>query len=362
MTESIFLFIPVLQVREVIFFVSFLVFVLFVLLLDLGVFTRSNHVIHFKEAIAWTSVWVACAFGFYFFLRHHGEMVHGITDIDHLRYIIEKYRHPIETAGKDFATLVAEYNRNLSIEYLTGYFIEYALSVDNIFVILLIFSTFGVRERYYKRVLFWGVLGAVVMRFVFIFLGAALIQRFAWILFVFGGFLIYSGVKLLIKGDKEETFDEKNHPVVKLTGKVFRVFPRYIGQRFFIRKDRHLYVTPLFIVLMVTEFSDLIFAIDSVPAIFVVTKDPFVVFFSNIFAIMGLRSMFFVLNNVMHYFHYLKYGLAILLIFIGVKMIFHHYLEGLGFTNQTSLYIVAGILAGSILISLLFPAKKKETI
>ncbi len=287
-------------------------------------------------------------------------MVHGINDIDHLKQVINKYHHPVDTSGSDFKALTKEYNKNLSIEYLTGYFIEYALSVDNIFVILLIFSTFGLRERYYKRVLFWGVLGAVVMRFVFIFLGAALIQEFAWILYVFGAFLIYSGVKLIIKGDKEEKIDEKNHPVVRLCSKLFRVFPRYIGHRFFVRKDRHLFVTPLFIVLLVTEFSDVIFAIDSVPAIFVVTKDPFVVFFSNIFAIMGLRSMFFVLSNVMHLFYYLKYGLSVLLIFIGVKMIFHHTLVELGFTNQTSLLIVAGILISSILLSVIFPKKKPD--
>lgn len=351
------------QTREVVFFSVFLVFILFVLMLDLGIFSKENKVVHFTEALVWTSIWVACAIGFYFFLRTNGHMVHGITDMDQLKDVIARYRHPIPIEGKSFEELRTDYNLNLSIEYLTGYFIEYALSVDNIFVILLIFTTFAVRERYYKRVLFWGVLGAVVMRFLFIFLGAALIQTFGWILYVFGGFLIYSGIKMLVQGEKEETIDEKNHPVVRFAGKLFRVFPRYIGQRFFIRKDRKLWVTPLFLVLLVTEFSDVIFAVDSVPAIFVVTKDPFVVFFSNIFAIMGLRSMFFVLSNVMHLFHYLKYGLSVLLIFIGLKMIFHHFLEeSLGFTNQTSLLIVAGILLVSIIASILFPNKEKAEV
>ncbi|MFT4521736.1 MAG: tellurite resistance protein TerC [Bacteroidia bacterium] len=347
--------------NELIFFSLFLLFILLALLLDLGILSKENKVVTFKESMIWTMVWVACALGFYALIRTHGDWIHGITDLDQLKYTIQKFHHPIKVGNQSFDELIIQYNHNLSLEYLTGYFIEYALSVDNIFVMLLIFQTFGVRERYYKRVLFWGVLGALVMRFIFIFLGAAIIQQFSWILYVFGAFLLYSGVKIIIQGDKEEEIDEKNHPIVKLAGRLFPVFPRYVGENFFIRKDRRLWITPLFIVLLVIEFSDLIFAVDSVPAIFVVTKDPYIVFFSNIFAIMGLRSMFFVLSNVVHLFRFLKLGLGVLLSFIGIKMLFHHYLvEVLGMTNQVSLAIVAGILLLSILASVFIPAKKVE--
>ncbi|MCB0734781.1 MAG: TerC/Alx family metal homeostasis membrane protein [Flavobacteriales bacterium] len=345
---------------ELIFFSLFIVFILFVLLLDLGVFSKENKVVTFREALIWSLTWVACAVGFYFLLKYRGHMIHGPQNLDELREIIDKFHHPVETEGRTYPELLQAYRNNLSLEYLTGYFIEYALSVDNIFVMLLIFTTFGVRERYYKRVLFWGVLGALVMRFVFIFAGAAIIQQFSWVLYVFGAFLVYSGVRILWKGEEEETIDEKNHPVVKLVGKLFPVFPRYVGENFFIRKDRRLWVTPLFIVLFVIEFSDLIFAVDSVPAIFVVTKDPYIVFFSNIFAIMGLRSMFFLLSNIMHVFRFLKYGLGVLLTFIGLKMLMHHwFVDVLGIDNQMSLIIVAGILGVSILLSIIFPAQKE---
>ncbi|MCB9246224.1 MAG: TerC/Alx family metal homeostasis membrane protein [Flavobacteriales bacterium] len=344
---------------ESLFFIFFLIFVLFVLLLDLGLFSKDNHEVSFRESIGWTSVWIACAIGFYFFLRFKGEMIHGVESLEGLQQLIKRYQHAITVDGLTYDELLHQYRKTISIEYLTGYFIEYALSVDNIFVMLLIFEVFHVRERYYKRVLFWGVLGAVLMRFLFIFLGATLIQHFHWILYVFGALLIYSGVRIFVKGESEDKFDEKNHPVVKLAGRIWNVYPRYIGEHFFVRKDRKFYITPLFLVLLVIEFSDLIFAIDSVPAIFVVTKDPFLVFFSNIFAIMGLRSMFFLLANVVHYFYYLKYGLGVLLTFIGCKMLFHRFMfETLGIDNVRSLYIVAGILLISILISLLFPKKK----
>lgn len=331
-------------------------------MLDLGIFSKENKIVTFKESLIWSSVWVACAFGFYFFLKSYGHYIHGFTELGQLQNIITKFEHPIDTAGKSFEVLTTEYRNNLSLEFITGYFIEYALSVDNIFVMLLIFQTFAVKERYFKRVLFWGILGALVMRFTFIFLGAAIIQQFHWVLYIFGAFLIYSGIKILIQGDKEEKIDEKNHPVVKLVGKIFPVFPRYVGHNFFIRKDKRTWVTPLFIVLMVIEASDLIFAVDSVPAIFVVTKDPYIVFFSNIFAIMGLRSMFFLLANVVHLFRFLKYGLGLLLTFIGVKMLFHHHIvEVLGVDNKMSLLIIGIILGGSILLSVIFKTPKEET-
>jgi tellurite resistance protein TerC len=327
-------------------------------MLDLGVFSKNNHEVSFKESLIWTSVWMMCGLGLYVFLAMKGEMIHGIENIDQLKEIIAHNGHKINAQTDDYQALLSEYRKTLSIEYLTGYFIEYALSVDNIFVMLLIFQVFNVRERYYKRVLFWGVLGALVMRFLFIFLGSAIIHEFSWVLYLFGAFLIFSGVRILMKGDKEEKFDEKNHPIVKLASRIWNVYPHYIGENFFVRKDKKFYITPLFLVLLVIEFSDLIFAVDSVPAIFVVTKDPYIVFFSNIFAIMGLRSLFFLLANVMHYFYYLKYGLGVLLAFIGCKMLFHTFLEEkLGLDNLGSLYIVGGILLGSIVLSLIFPKK-----
>ncbi len=348
--------------NELIFFSVFITFVLFVLLLDLGILSKENKVVKFKQAVLWTIAWVTCAIAFFVFIKYNGNLIHGITNEAQLHHLVEKYKHPLQLQGLSFEEQLKVYNKNLSVEFLTGYFIEYALSVDNIFVILLIFSSFGVRERYYKRILFWGVLGALVMRFLFIFIGAALIQKFAWILYIFGGFLIFQGIKLMIAKEQEGEIDENNHPIVKMASRVFRVFPRFIGENFFVRKDRKLWVTPLFLVLLVVEFSDVLFAVDSVPAIFAVTLDPYVVFFSNIFAIMGLRSMFFLLTNIMHLFHYLNKGLAVLLIFIGVKMTFHHYLEKLGLDNFWSLYIILGILTLSIILSLIFPKKTQTDI
>ncbi len=349
------------QSNELIFFSIFIGFILFVLMLDLGIFSKENKIVSFKESLAWSTVWVACAIGFFFFLKSYGHNIHGFTDLDQLTYTIEKFEHPIDVTGKGFDELKAEYRENLSIEFITGYFIEYALSVDNIFVMLLIFQTFGVRERYYKRVLFWGILGALVMRFTFIFAGAAIIQQFHFVLYLFGGFLIFSGLKILIQGEKDEKIDEKNHPVVKLVGKIVPVFPRFVGHNFFIQKDKRTWATPLFIVLMVIEFSDLIFAVDSVPAIFVVTKDPYIVFFSNIFAIMGLRSMFFLLANVVHLFRFLKYGLGVLLTFIGAKMLFHEFMvETLGIDNVRSLLIIGIILGVSIVLSVIFKEEKED--
>lgn len=349
-----------LQANELTFFSIFLVFILFVLMLDLGIFSKENKVVGFKESLLWSMVWVACAIGFFFLLKSKGDLIHGYSTPEQLKYIIERYQHPVELDGKSFDQLSTDYKNNLSVEFITGYFIEYALSVDNIFVMLLIFRAFNVRERYYKRVLFWGILGALVMRFIFIFAGAAVIQHFNWVLYIFGGFLLYSGLKILIKGDSEEKIDEKNHPVVRLAGKFFPVFPRYVGEHFFILKDKRRWITPLFLVLLVIEFSDLIFAVDSVPAIFVVTKDPYIVFFSNIFAIMGLRSMFFLLSNTIHLFRFLKYGLGILLMFIGSKMLFHHFMvETLGINNVRSLLIIGCILGTSIILSLIIKEKKE---
>jgi len=345
---------------ETVFFFGFLVVILAILMFDLGVLSKHNHVVKFKEAMIWTSVWVAFAIGFYFLLNQHAEYVHGIENVEQLHLLVAKYQHPIPLTG-DFEVDLHRYSNNLSLEFLTGYLIEYALSIDNIFVMIVIFGAFGVREKYYKRILFWGVLGALVMRFLFIFLGASLIARFHWVMWLFGAFLIYTGIRMLFTKEKEESINPSKHPVVKILSSFLKVFPKYVGSRFFVKHNHSIYVTPLFIALMVVEFTDVIFAFDSVPAIFSVTKDPYIVFFSNIFAILGLRSLFFVLSNVLNLFFYLKPGLGLLMLFIGGKMIFHERLTHIGFTTQHSLMVIVGILGLSIIASLLLPKPNKDS-
>jgi tellurite resistance protein TerC len=345
--------------QEVLFFGAFLLGILALLLFDLGVFTRTHHIISFKEASIWTLIWVSLSLGFYVFILFNGDMIHGIESLADIKEKIALYKHPIVITD-NFEESLAIYRRNLSLEYITGYLIEYALSVDNIFVIIMILISFNVEEKYYKKVLFWGILGAVVMRFIFIFLSAALIQRFGWVLYIFGGLLIFTGVRMFLTRNEEEKIETAEHPIVKFTSRYFRVYPHFVVHRFFIRKNKKFQITPLFLVLLVIEFTDVIFAVDSVPAIFSITKDPYIVFFSNIFAILGLRSLFFLVMNIINVFHYLKLGLSVLLTFIGVKMLAHHWLEQLGFTTAHSLYVVVGILAISILASIIFPEKKKD--
>ncbi len=343
--------------NEIIFFSVFLSFIGLMMYIDLGVVGKKSHVISFRESITWTIVWVIISLIFYVILKLHGNWIHGIDNLEKLKHIVDIHDHQIKIEGLDFDSALRLYNNNLSLEYLTGYLIEYALSVDNVFVMILIFMAFGVQQKYYKRVLFWGIIGAIVMRFIFIFLSAALIKEFAWILYFFGGLLIFTGIKMFVTRNKEEKLETHKHPVVKFASKYFSVYPRFVKQNFFIKKAGKTYITPLFIVLMVIEFTDVIFAVDSVPAIFSVTKDPYIVFFSNIFAIIGLRSLFFLLSNVMDKFRFLKIGLAALLTFIGLKMIIHHWLKEIGFTTAHSLYVVMGILLISILASLLIPKK-----
>jgi tellurite resistance protein TerC len=347
--------------NELIFSIGFLLFITLILALDLGLFSKKEHVISLKQAGIMSFIMIVLAIGFYFVLITEGHQLHGITDYNRLQYIVDKHQHPIKLIPDDFAASLALYRQNLGLEFLTGYVIEYALSIDNIFVIVLVFSAFRVEEKYYHRVLFWGILGAVVMRFTFIFLGAALIAKFAWILYVFGAFLAFTGIKMFFEKDEENKIDTHNHPVVKWASKIFSVHPKFEGKKFFVTINHKRYITPLFLVLLIVEFTDLIFAVDSIPAIFIVTKDPFIVFFSNIFAILGLRSMFFLLVNIIHKFHYLKTGLAVLLTFIGVKMLAHNYLKDWGFTTQHSLIVIIAILTISIVASLVFP-KKKATI
>lgn len=345
------------ETSEIIFFTGFLILIFTMLFIDLGIFSKKSHVIGFKEAIIWTSLWVLLATGFYFFLIYYGEMIHGVHNSGQLATKLREYEHAFLLTG-NWETDIQAYRTNLSLEFMTGYLIEYALSIDNIFVMIVIFGVFKVRERYFKQILFWGVLGAVVMRFLFIFIGASLLESFHWVMYAFGGVLLYTGIKMLYVDESDEEMDPVKHPVVRFLGKIVRVYPRYVGSHFVVRKSGLLYITPLFVALMVVEFTDVVFAFDSVPAIFSVTKDPFIVFFSNIFAIMGLRSLFFLLSNIMHLFHYLKFGLGILMLFIGLKMMFHNWLLSWGLTTESSLYIILGILGLSILASIIFPHPK----
>jgi tellurite resistance protein TerC len=344
---------------EFIFFSIFILFILAILMVDLGVFNKKSHIIKFKEASAWCFVWIVLALGFYIFIRTNGDMIHGITNQEQLDTIGKKYDHII-TPGHTFEENLASYRENMSLEYITGYVIEYALSVDNVFVMVLIFLSFGVAQKYYKRVLFWGILGAIIMRFLFIFISSALIQHFFWVLYIFGGLLVFTGIRMFIARNKEDKIEPHKHPVVKFASKYFSVYPKYVGHHFWIRQNGKFLLTPLFLVLLVIEFSDVLFAVDSVPAIFSVTKDPYIVFFSNIFAILGLRSLFFLVMNMMNSFIYLKHGLSILLIFIGVKMFMGEWLKEQGFTTSHSLYVVLLILVVSIAASLFFKPKKEK--
>jgi len=297
--------------------IVFNVFVLGMLALDLGVFHRKAHAVSLKEALVWCCVWVSLALTFNA----------GI-------YI---------WSGPEKA-----------LEFLTGYLIEYSLSVDNVFVFVIIFSYFAVPAAYQHRVLFWGILGALVMRAIFIALGAALLTAFHWMIYVFGGFLIITGIKLLLTGDHK--LEPEKNPVVRLVRRVMRVTHEYHGQHFFLWNNGQLWVTPLFLVLVVIESTDVIFAMDSIPAIFGITLDPFIVYTSNVFAILGLRALYFLLAGIMDMFRYLKVGLSLVLCFVGAKMmIVDFYKIPIGL----SLGVVAGILGVSIVASLLGPPKAK---
>ncbi len=347
--------------HELLFFVGFIIFIVVMLAIDLGMFSKGDKPVTLKVAAIMSAVWVLFALGFALVLYIWGNELHNIHDFAALKEIISRHYHNITVNENDLAASIQLYNKTLSIEYLTGYVVEYALSVDNIFVMVLVFSSFGIPEKYYHKVLVWGIIGAILLRCIFIFIGAALIAKFGWILYVFGAFLVYTGIVMFLNRNKEEEVDPQGHPVVKYASKIFKVTPDFSDGKFFHLENGVRYVTPLFLVLLVIEFTDLIFAVDSIPAIFSVTKDPYIVFFSNIFAVLGLRSMFFLLVNIIHKFHYLKVGLAFLLVFIGAKMLLHSWLEAMGFETIHSLIIIIGILVASVVASLMFPKKEDLT-
>lgn len=311
-----------------IFWVLFIVFVLVMLALDLGVFNRKAHVVHFKEAIGWTIVWISLAGLFAVLLSQYGHVMTG--------------NH-------------AKPNSELSLEFITGYLIEESLSIDNLFVFLLIFKYFKVPAEQQHRVLFWGIIGALVMRAIFIFAGVALINRFHWVIYVFGAFLVYVGIKLFFQ--KGEAMDLENNVMLRFFQKHLRLTKDYEGGKFAVVREGIRYFTPLALVLLVIETSDVIFAVDSIPAILAITRDTFVVFTSNVFAILGLRSLYFALSGMMRTFHLLHYGLAIILTFIGVKMILSEWFK---IPIVVALGVVVGVLAISVAASLLFPPKSPK--
>ena len=307
--------------------VGFNVFVLGMLALDLGVFHRKSHVVSVKEASVWTAVWVSLALlfntGIYFYWN---TLVPGST-----------YS-----------------NSEAALAFFTGYLIEKSLSVDNVFVIALIFGYFAVPAAYQHRVLFWGILGALVMRATMILAGAVLIKEYHWIIYIFGAFLIFTGIKMATH--KDEELHPEDNPVIKLVRKLIPVTKNYEGDHFFVRHAGKLMATPLFLVLIMVETTDLVFAVDSIPAIFAVTQDPFIVYTSNVFAILGLRSLYFVLAGVIDKFYYLKMGLAVILTFVGVKMTL---VDIYKIPTPASLGVIAGVLTIAVVASLL-RARKLE--
>ncbi len=342
------------NLQELLVFLAFLALIIFMLVLDIGVFNRKNREVGFKSALMYTILWVSVALIFWGLIYFFGDRIHGIEDMDKLEFLIQEYGHPIHIYTDDLERSLGVYRRNLGLEFITGYLIEYSLSIDNIFVILMIFYSFGVQKKYYHRVLFWGILGAIIMRFLFIFVSSALIQQFEWVLYVFGGLLVFTGIKMFTDRNKTSQIDTNKHPVIRFVGRFVSVDKEYTGSKFFIRKEGKLFATGLFVVLMVIEFSDVIFAVDSVPAIFSITKDPFIVYFSNIFAIIGLRSLFFLIMNIIEKFRFLKIGLSVLLVFIGLKMVTHDFFP---ISTMHSLIIVLAILVTSILASIVIPTK-----
>lgn len=306
--------------NELVLFILFNLFILFLLLLDLGVFHRKDKAVTLKEAAIWSAIWIILSLAFNLGLFFWVQERTGST---------------------------AEATR-VSLEFLTGYLMEKALSVDNIFVFIVIFSYFGVPSHLHHRVLFWGVLGALIMRGIFIALGAALIARFDWILYIFGIILIVSGWKMAFSSG-EQVHPEKNF-FIRLAKRFFRVAPGFESNHFIVRINGKLHITTLFLVLITVETTDVVFAVDSIPAVFGITRDPFIVYSSNVFAILGLRALYFLLAGVMDTFYYLKFGLSFILVFIGCKMLVEDFFH---VPITISLAVVGTVLTVSVIASMI---------
>jgi tellurite resistance protein TerC len=324
------------------FYLAFLAGVLVLLALDLGVFHREAHEVSFREAATWSIVWVSLALAFNYGLYH---------------FALWKFPQDprlLAIPGFDAAAAAKE----TALEFLTGFVVEKSLSVDNIFVFVLIFNFFALPAKYQHRVLFFGILGALIFRAIFIVLGSALLE-FHWVVWVFGLFLIASGLKIMFAPEKG--INPEKNPIVRLFRRFVPVTPALHGQRFFVRLNGVLHATPLFVTLLFVEVTDIIFAVDSVPAIYALTGEPLIVFVSNVFAILGLRALYFLLAGMMDRFYMLKYGLAVVLIFVGLKIAWLNGLYGGKFPISISLGIIATIIALSVVASLLFPKVREPS-
>lgn len=310
------------------FYAGFTVFVLALLAVDLGVFHRSPHSVSFRESLTWSAIWIALALAFNYGFFLYASAQHG-----------------------------PELGRQFGLEFLTGYIVEKSLAVDNIFVFVLVFSYFAIPPKYQHRVLFFGILGALVFRAAFIAVGAALMQ-YHLVVILFGVFLILTGVKMLVMPERE--LEPDKNPVVRLLRRFMPVTPALHDQRFLVRLKGRMHATPLFVALVMLEVSDIIFAVDSVPAIFAVTREPLIVFTSNVFAILGLRSMYFLLAGAVERFHLLKYGLALILVFVGVKMVWLNNLFDGKFPITWSLGVIGALLAASIGASLWSTSPRRD--
>ncbi len=306
--------------------IGFLVFVVLMLTLDLGVFNRKAHEIKVKEALLWSAFWISLALLFNV----------GIFLWD----------------GPD--------SKQKAFDFFVAYLLEKSLSVDNLFVFLLIFSFFKIVPKYQHRILFWGIIGALAMRAIFIFAGIALLEKFGWVMYIFGAFLVYSGIQMLFNKDDAADFDPNKNIAIRLFRKIMPVADTGRGGKFFTRINGKVHATPFFIALLFIEVSDLIFAVDSIPAVLSVSDDRFIVFTSNIFAILGLRSLYFALNGVMQYFYYLKYALAGILSFIGIKMCLNELAKELSWGIEISNYVSLSVIASLLMISILFSIWKKK--
>jgi tellurite resistance protein TerC len=316
------------------YWISFLGLILFLLALDLGVFHRKDHVVRIREALTWTCIWIALALLFNVF-------------------IFFAYQNHWAGIGRDFGHELD--GGTAALQFFAAYIVEKSLSLDNIFVFAIIFHYFAVPAIYQHRVLFWGILGALILRGIMIAAGVVLIERFDWITYVFGAILLFTAYRMAVSN--EESIHPENNPLVRAARRLFPVTSGFRGQRFFVKEAGRWAITPMFLVLLVVESTDVLFAIDSIPAVFAITRDPFLVFTSNVFAILGLRALYFALAGVLRHFRFLKHSLVVLLAYVGVKMILsNHYHLPIGW----SLAIICSILGAGVIASILWPGEKEE--
>ena len=323
------------------FYLAFTVFVLVLLALDLGVFHRKAHAVSNREAATWSIIWIALALAFNLFIYKYSA--HAFAGDPRLTAI----------PGFD----VEQAARAVGLEFLTGFIVEKSLAVDNIFVFVLIFNYLAIPLAYQHRVLFYGIIGALIFRAIFIAMGSVLLE-YHLVVYIFGAFLVITGIKMMFTPDKG--IEPDKNPLVRLLRRFFPITPTVEGEKFFLKKDLRWYATPLMVALTLVEFSDIIFAVDSVPAIFAITKEPLIVFTSNVFAILGLRALYFLLANIVNRFHLLKFGLALVLIFVGLKMVWLNNAFDGKFPISWSLGIIVGIIAISVFLSWKFPKQESD--